>query len=657
VYDRHHLAREGWRVVAPTLLFLGLSRLPVRAEVKLTERADRLEAATPRYVLVVKKHPLRFEIVRGGKVVLAAFGGFCVAGREAVPFGDLSGNSARSRELELRVSTPRENVVVAYHLELAPEQIRIHAQVDGAANVERMGESFSLASGGHWYGGAVDQAHLWPLEAHEWSADPFLATSNHATPFWMTSSGVGVFLDTYDDIAASVNQGGDGLFRFAYLGSPAMHYTIFVGENIAEVRDLFAAAAGKPRQRPPDCVFERPVWSTWCQYFSKVSQAGVVEYVGKMHDGGWPGSVVIIDDGWQTHYGDNEFNSKFPDPKAMVDEVHKRGYRLALWVENFANPDSDCYRQGEEKGWLLRDASTGQPARIQWWNGEAALIDFNNPAARESYVSSLKSLMQRYGVDGFKFDGGDAEYWPRAGALSVGPLSRNRYTDLYAEVAAGFELNELRVGWRTQPLGLFNRMRDKRASWAETDGLPAIVTHGAIQSLLGFVFNCPDLIGGGLDEGFKPDEELNVRWTQAAAFMPIMQLSYGPWNFSKPSQRIIRQFADLHSKLWAARFKPLVERAMENGKPIWSPLFYVFPEDEKAYLVRDEFMVGESLLVAPVLRSGARARDIYLPAGEWRDYWTGKVTSGGGVITAFPAPLETLPVFERVGRGSTGTAK
>ena len=306
----------------------------------------------------------------------------------------------------------------------------------------------------------MDQAHNWPLETHEWNADPFLATSNQATPFWMASSGIGIFLDTYDDIAASVNKDNDGLLRITCLHSPSMQYTIFVGNNIAEARDLFAAAAGKPRRRPPEDVFERPVWSTWCQYFGKVSQRNVLAYAQHIQDGHWPASVVIVDDGWQTHYGDNEFNSKFPNPKALADEVHKLGYKLALWVENFANLDSDRYREGEQNGGLLRDAATGKVARIHWWNGEAALIDLSNDRVRARYVDELKALMHRYGVDGFKFDGGDAEYWPAGGAISAGaPLTRNRYTDLWAEVGGEFELNELRVGWLSQPQGLFNRMR------------------------------------------------------------------------------------------------------------------------------------------------------------------------------------------------------
>jgi alpha-glucosidase (family GH31 glycosyl hydrolase) len=136
--------------------------------------------------------------------------------------------------------------------------------------------------------------------------------------------------------------------------------------------------------------------------------------------------------------------------------------------------------------------------------------------------------------------------------------------------------------------------------------------------------------------------------------MPIMQFSYGPWNYSQASQKIIRHFIELHAKLWPSHFKPLVERAVTTGKPIWSPLFYVFPEDEEAYEISDEFMVGETLLVAPVLRPGERARDVYLPPGTWRNFWSGETANGGKTIRAVPAPLERIPVFERLDRVAEG---
>lgn len=173
-----------------------------------------------------------------------------------------------------------------------------------------------------------------------------------------------------------------------------------------------------------------------------------------------------------------------------------------------------------------------------------------------------------------------------------------------------------------------------------SEGLPASVIRGGIHSLLGFVFNCPDLIGGGLGK----------------SFMPIVELSHGPRNFRNPSRKTTCQFAEPHSKLRPSLLKPLVARAVENDKPIWSPLFYASPEDEKVYLVGDEFVVRDSLLAAPVLGEGARAGDIYLPAGKWRDYWSGKIVTGGRTIKSLPAPLDTIPVFERAGRTVPGRA-
>ena len=148
-----------------------------------------------------------------------------------------------------------------------------------------------------------------------------------------------------------------------------------------------------------------------------------------------------------------------------------------------------------------------------------------------------------------------------------------------------------------------------------------------------------------------------IRWTEAAAFMPIMQFSYGPWQFSASAQKIIRRFALLHGKLWHSHLRALADRAVATGKPIWSPLFYVFPEDEKSYLIRDEFMVGENLLVAPVVQPGVHQRDVYLPAGRWRDFWSRKALEGGKTLQDYPAPLETIPVFERIDSRAPGTVK
>jgi alpha-glucosidase (family GH31 glycosyl hydrolase) len=288
--------------------------------------------------------------------------------------------------------------------------------------------------------------------------------------------------------------------------------------------------------------------------------------------------------------------------------------------------------------------------QAKWWNGTAAIVDLSNPEAYEWFLGMLKDLKKKFGVDGFKLDAGDAEFL-RKPFTSYGKITANEYADLFASLGTHFEANELRVSWRTQSMGLIQRLRDKAPSWAEADGIQSLVPHALDASLLGYSFVCPDMIGGGLDGGFKAkgyklDEELFVRWAEASALMPMMQYSLAPWKLSPASISICRKYSDLHVSLGNYIYD-LANQSKIDGSPVVRPLFFEFPDDEKSYGIKDEFMLGDRLLVAPVLQKGAVSRDVYLPEGTWSDFWSGKVINGGTFVT-YPAPLDVLPVFIRI---------
>ena len=358
----------------------------------------------------------------------------------------------------------------------------------------------------------------------------------------------------------------------------------------------------------------------------------------------------MLDDGWASHYGDHTFNrEKFPDPKRMVEEVHRLGFQFVLWVVPFIETAAANYERARSSGYLVLDRDGRAPASVKWWNGEAALVDLSNPAAYGWFLNELETLQRAYGVDGFKLDAGDAEYFdPRF--VTARRITPNQYTDLYASLGRHFSINELRVSWLTQRLGLVQRLRDKSSSWSLEDGLGSIVRHGLAESLIGYPFFCPDIIGGGLDTSFKDpnfpgmDEELFIRWTQASALMPMMQFSFAPWRLGPDAQRIVRRFVALHREL-AGYIYRLAEQAKQEGTPIVRPLFFRNPEDEQCYLTRDQFLLGERFLVAPVLVKGATARDVYLPAGLWKDFWAGTLFHGPRLLKQYPAPLEQLPIF------------
>jgi alpha-glucosidase (family GH31 glycosyl hydrolase) len=125
-----------------------------------------------------------------------------------------------------------------------------------------------------------------------------------------------------------------------------------------------------------------------------------------------------------------------------------------------------------------------------------------------------------------------------------------------------------------------------------------------------------------------------------------MQFSVPPWSFDETTNRICHQYAVLHQEL-APYIQAQLDDTVRSGTPVIRPLFWHTPDDPATYAINDQFMVGEDLLVAPVVQPSIIARDIYIPRGRWRDRWTGQVYQGGQWLKNYPAPLEIMPLFER----------
>lgn len=625
---------------------------PLAPAVTITDTVGDILVKSPAWQLNVGKSPYRLSLSAGGRTILAqpSSGGTSVSVDEAVEtVSRVSSWSSTADSLSLEVTTNRASRALRLVLSFEPDAINLTWSFPpGWAG--RIEERFSLGAGVHWYGGDVTTAHVWPLESGSVTRRPFLATSNQTVPVWLASSGAGIFVSSYGPIGFSINENGDGLFRLESSATPRFEYRILAGSNIIGAWRAFVGLAGKPGVVPPREYFAEPIFNTWIEFMTDVSQAGVVDYAHKIRDSGFPCSILILDDGWAAHYGDHVFHPvKFPEPKKMVDEVHRLGFKFALWVVPFMERDAGNFPVARDKGHLVLEPGGKEPAIVRWWNGLAGLVDLSNPATYGWYLDELLKLQREYGVDGFKLDAGDAEYF-RPDFVTHGRITPNRYTDLFAGLGRHFEINELRVSWLAQPWGLVERLRDKSSDWSLATGIGSIVPHGLAVSLIGYPFFCPDIIGGGLDTSFKDpnfagmDEELFVRWTQASAFMPMMQFSYAPWRLSEPSRELALKYALIHRDL-AGYIYSLALRAREDGTPIVRPLFWRNPEDERTYTIRDQFLLGDRFLVAPVLEKGARSRAVYLPSGLWKDFWSGKIYAGGRDLEDYSAPLETLPVF------------
>ena len=435
------------------------------------------------------------------------------------------------------------------------------------------------------------------------------------------------------------------------------------GANLSEAYRHASKTWFPPTGEEPELLyFSAPQYNTWIELTYHQNERDILAYAKSMVDHGLPPGVFMIDDTWQQAYGEWNFeSSRFQNPKEMMDSLHAMGFKVLLWVCPFVSMDTPAYRRiawgrnpddvkgyPTKGGFLMERRSDGRavPAAVDWWNGRSALLDFTHPNAVAWFSEQLDRLVRDYGADGFKFDGGGVHFYSaKGGGFAANDKSKSpaAQSALYGEFALKFKGSEYRnvFGFAGKPVIM--RLHDKNHSW---DALARLVPDMLAAGFVGCPFICPDMIGGGEWTAFLPgspfDPEIFIRSAQIHALCPMMQISASPWRvLDQEHQLLFNEVVALRQ-----RFAPLlVELAKESaktGEPMMRNLEYEFPGMGYAG-VKDEFMMGDRLLVAPVIKKGAVERKVVIPPGKWRDA-DGKVFAGPAEVVV-SAPLAKLPYF------------
>ncbi|THF66751.1 glycoside hydrolase [Deinococcus sp. Arct2-2] len=512
-------------------------------------------------------------------------------------------------------------------------------------------QQIDLLPGEGWWGGLAADGAQMPFGQHTQARN--LASdhrANQAAPFFVSNRGRYLWSEW-----PFAFQFQDGTLTIEH-GAP-----LTLSEGHLSLRDahLHAAHLHFPPSGhlPHDLLFTRPQYNTWIELLYTPTQAQVVQYAQAVLDHGFPSGVLMIDDNWMDDYGRWTFHAgRFPDPRQMTCDLQALGFPVMLWVCPFVSPDGIHFLDLERQGFLLR-AADGQTAVRQWWNGHSAVLDLSHPGAVAWFQVQLDHLVEQCGVQGFKFDAGDPVFY-RDDDQYHAASSPTDQCRRWAELGLRYPLNEFRASWKMGGQALAQRQRDKAHAWANehpmhggSTGLSSLIPDGLAQGLLGYPFTCPDMIGGGdylaldFSQPDRFDGELFVRSAQVAALMPMMQFSAAPWRLlDEAGVNACREAAWLHVQ-YGETILELARQAAQNGEPIIRSLAYVCP-DCGYEGVQDQFLLGNDLLVAPMLSKGGTHRDVNLPPGEWRSV-SGEHFTGPQALTVSVA-LNQLPHFRRV---------
>ena len=486
-----------------------------------------------------------------------------------------------------------------------------------------------------------------------WNADGGTASelAYKNVPFYMTNRGYGILVEDTSDVSFEVASEKVERVQFSVEGETLV-YDVIYGGTPKGILDVYTALTGRPALLP---AWSFGLWLS-TSFTTDYDEKTATSFIDGMAERNIPLSVFHFDCYWMKGYNWCDFEwdpDTFPDPVGMLKRYHDKGLRLCCWINPYIAQASPLFQEGMAQGYLMK-TTNGDVWQTDMWQAGMAILDVTNPAAREWYCSCLRRLLDM-GIDCFKTDFGeripvrDIAYFDGSDPLHM----HNYYTFLYNKMVFDL-LREVRgegeailfarsatAGGQQFPVHWGGDNSASYISMAET------LRAGLSMSHSGFGFWSHDI------SGFESTAPADVykRWCQFGLLSSHSRLhgssSYRvPWLFDEESCDVVRKFASLKCRLMPYLYAAAVE-AHEHGTPMMRPMLLEFPDDPACDTLDRQYMLGESLLVAPIFREDGRVQ-YYLPEGVWTSLLSGAEAEGGRWQTE-THDFMSLPLMVRPG--------
>jgi alpha-D-xyloside xylohydrolase len=520
-------------------------------------------------------------------------------------------------------------------------------------------ESFINIYGSHegLYGLGQHQAGVWNYRGE--SVDLSQDNSNISVPLLVSSNGYGIYWN--NDSRSRVNN------RFA-------NY-MYISSEVADVIDyyfLYGPELDKVIAGYRELTGQAPMFGKWAYGFWQCknrykSQAEILGVAQKYRDLHIPVDNIVQDWFWWNRKGEFVFNNSYPDPKGMVDQLHKLNFHLMISIWPFFEPGSTNYDYMQKQGWFVDKFKFAKPPYHQ---DAMAVYDATNPQARKYYWDEVNKGLFSLGLDAWWMDTTEPETEGQEQNILLGHKlaigSGDRYVNVYPLLDTGAVYEGQRAASDQKRVYILSRsafagsQRNAVTAWSG-DIVSDWVTFrrqipaGLNFSLSGIPYWTTDI--GGFVFGNPNDpayRELFVRWFQFGTFSPILRVhgTRNPdenelWSYGPDAQKILVNFDRLRYRLLPYIYSVAWQTTSAGYTPMRA-LVMDFRNDVEAANIGDQFMFGPAILVNPVTEPSVQTRRVYLPASKWYDFWMGTAGDGARTVDA-PAPLERVPLYVRAG--------
>jgi len=452
-------------------------------------------------------------------------------------------------------------------------------------------------------------------------------------PFYLTNRGYGVLVNETGPVSFEVASEKVARVQFSLEGE-SLEYFLIYGPTPKDILRKLTALTDRPAL-PPAWSFG--LWLS-TSFTTNYDEATVTSFIEGMKQRDLPLHVFHFDCFWMREFEWVNFEwdpRVFPDPVGMLQRLHARGLKVCVWINSYVAQRSRFFAEGAAKGFFIK-RNDGSVWQTDLWQPGMAIVDFTNPAAREWFAGHITRLLDM-GVDAIKTDFG--ERIPTEGVVyhdGSDPVKmHNFYPIIYNEIV--FRAIEARRG----PGEAVLFARSSYASgqrfpvhwggdcWSTFESMAESLRGGLSLSLCGFGFWSHDI--GGF-EGTAP-ASIYKRWTAFGLLSSHSRLhgsaSYRiPWAYDEEACDVLRLFTKLKCRLMPYLWSAALE-AHREGVPMLRAMLLEFPDDPACDTLDRQYLLGRSLLVAPVFTEDGTV-DYYLPAGRWTNLLTGQVQEGPG---------------------------